>query len=101
MLLGSQVLTAAACPKASIPSKAIITATRVFTVSFYNGRNSAVSLVDESQMKCLWRDARLARRFQLEWAKAAISTRRNAANGKISSQRHEIVFDFSLWGFCR
>jgi hypothetical protein len=44
--------------------------------------------------------ARFASRFQVECAKAARKTSRNAVIGKIGSQRHKVVFDFSLWDFC-
>jgi hypothetical protein len=64
------------------------------------GANKIASVAEENEMRCLLRDARLARKFQVAWAKDAARTRKNALISKISSQRHEVAFDFSLWDFC-
>jgi hypothetical protein len=45
-------------------------------------------------------DAFFARKFHVACAKEATRTRKNALIGTISSQRHEVAFDFSLWDFC-
>jgi hypothetical protein len=65
-----------------------------------NGANSTASVTEENQMRFLLWAARFARKFQVAWAKAATTTRRNAVIDKVGSQRHEVAVDFSLWDFC-
>jgi hypothetical protein len=64
------------------------------------GANTTASVAEENQIRFLLWAARFARKFQVAWAKAAITTRRNAVSGTVSSQRHEVAVDFSLWDFC-
>ena len=62
--------------------------------------NNNALVADENQMRCLLWAARLARKFHVACARARQERPEETLKWQISSQSHEVAFDFSLWDFC-